>query len=58
MALFAGSNDLSKQDLVLLCKSFHCDMSCNDLYGYMNHAEGKNEDEFGDVSMTILDPEF
>jgi hypothetical protein len=46
---FTGKTYLSKQELGVFCKSFHNDLTCNDLFGFMNEKEGRKDE--GEVNM-------
>lgn len=54
---YTGKTHLSKQELSIFCKSFHKDIICSDLFGYMNEKDGRRDDD-SEANMQILDPYF
>lgn len=41
---FTGKTYLSKQELGVFCKSFNNDLTCNDLFGFINEKEGRKDE--------------
>jgi len=71
MPLLGKQGSLTKEELVIFCKSFNKDIICNDMIAYMNEKEGsnsardfllspkeKNKDIDLEANMTFFDPYF